>query len=310
MGQFAMPRIYTVGELEKLSKAGTDRFVLDRRRAEEELSSHYHDCFEESYAAVSRVLSQTDNLFSLERKGQPLLIDGLLAVLRNMDRPTVSEDDFKNLADTGTAAASRFRDEQLSSAALEYLARNLNADIFPWIETGEQPTDKQKHAACVAVSALIADQKTKTRMRGQSSHVQENMVRDTLVSECGMQVVNGRDFTVTSGAPKPGEVFKRETLVSGTKADVVFGLFDGRIMCLECKVSNSEVNSYKRLNHEAVDKVAKWKEAFGKQCVSGAVLQGCFKTSNLLAAQDEGAYLFWSADLSELIKFVNSTKNR
>lgn len=182
-------------------------------------------------------------------------------------------------------------------------------DIFPWIEAGEQPTDKQKHAVCVAVAALIADQKTKTMMRGQSSHAQEKMVRDALVNECGMRIVDGHDFAMLPDAPNPGEIFKRETKVDGTKADVVFGLFDGRIMCLECKVSNSEVNSYKRLNHEVVDKVAKWKEAFGRQCVSGAVLQCCFKTSNLLAAQEEGAYLFWSADFSELIKFVNSTKS-
>lgn len=309
MSKVIFPKVYTAEELEELSKASTDRFVSDRHRAEKELSSYYHDRFEESYRDISRALSRTDNLFALESKGRPLLVDGFLSVLRNMDRPTVSEDDFKSLSDVGTAAASRFQDERLSSAALEYLARNLNTDIFPWVETGEQPTDEQKHAACVAVSALIADQKTKTLMRGQSSHAQEKTVRDTLVSECGMSLVDGHDFTMTPGAPDPGEVFKRETKVNGTKADVVFGLFDGRIMCLECKVSNSEVNSYKRLNHEVVDKVAKWKEAFGKQCVSGAVLQGCFKTSNLLSAQEEGAYLFWSANLSELVQFVNSTKS-
>lgn len=150
MSQFLMPRVYTVEELGELSKASTDRFVSDRHRAEEELSRHYHDCFEKSYDDISRALYQTDNLFALKSKGQPLLIDGLLSILRNMDRPTVSEDDFKSLSDTGTAAASRFQDEQLSSAALEYLARNLNMDIFPWVEAGEQPTDKQKHAACVA----------------------------------------------------------------------------------------------------------------------------------------------------------------
>ena len=130
MSQFLMPRVYTVEELEELSKTSMDRFVSDRHRAEEELSSHYHDCFEKSYNDISRVLSQTDNLFALKSKGQPLLIEGLLSVFRNMDRPTVSEDDFKSLSGTGTTAASRFQDKQLSSAALEYLARNLNMDIF------------------------------------------------------------------------------------------------------------------------------------------------------------------------------------
>ena len=108
--------------------------------------------------------------------------------------------------------------------------------------------------------------------------------------------------------PARGQVFERETKVAGTKADIVLGLFDGRIMCLECKVSNSEVNSFKRLNHEAVDKVFKWRAAFGEQCVSGAVLQDCFKTANLVSAQDAGAFLFWSSDLSPLVEFVNSTR--
>lgn len=51
-----------------------------------------------------------------------------------MDSPTVSEDDFESLSDTGTAAAGRFQDEQLSSAVPEFLARNHDMDIFPWME--------------------------------------------------------------------------------------------------------------------------------------------------------------------------------
>ena len=123
--------------------------------------------------------------------------------------------------------------------------------------------------------------------------------------------LDGRpSFNLVSEGPRPGEVFRRETRVAGTKADVVLGLFDGRIMCLECKVSNSEVNSYKRLNHEVIDKVAKWTGEFGRQCVPGAVLKGCFKASNLVSAQGEGAFLFWSSSLDSLVDFVNETKRR
>lgn len=228
--------------------------------------------------------------------------------MRNTDRPTVSEDDFKNLSGAGTSSASRFRDGELAEATLDYLARNINTDVFPWVASGMEPTDEQRHAACVAIAALVADQKTKTYMRGGSSKAQENIVRETLVSECGMSPVEGHDFRLSADGPARGQVFERETKVAGTKADIVLGLFDGRIMCLECKVSNSEVNSFKRLNHEAVDKVFKWRAAFGEQCVSGAVLQDCFKTANLVSAQDAGAFLFWSSDLSPLVEFVNSTR--
>lgn len=131
-----------------------------------------------------------------------------------------------------------------------------------------------------------------------------------LVDGCGMALTDGPSFNLVSEGPRPGEVFRRETRVAGTKADVVLGLFDGRIMCLECKVSNSEVNSYKRLNHEVIDKVAKWTGEFGRQCVPGAVLKGCFKASNLVSAQGEGAFLFWSSSLDSLVDFVNETKRR
>lgn len=140
--------------------------------------------------------------------------------------------------------------------------------------------------------------------------MQEGAVRQALVDGCGMALTDGPSFNLVSEGPRPGEVFRRETRVAGTKADVVLGLFDGRIMCLECKVSNSEVNSYKRLNHEVIDKVAKWTGEFGRQCVPGAVLKGCFKASNLVSAQGEGAFLFWSSSLDSLVDFVNETKRR
>ena len=38
------------------------------------------------------------------------------------------------------------------------------------------------------------------------------------------------------------------------KAGTVVRLRDRRVMPIECKVSNSEVNSFKRVNHEAAGK--------------------------------------------------------
>ena len=303
------PKIYSKEELGNMSEKMTAEFVRDRHLAEERLADYYHVAFVEAKEKASEVLGRTDNLKSLADNGQELLVGGYLQILRNMDRPTVSEDDFKNLSDTGTVSSGRFEDSELSKAALAYLERNLNADLFPWLSAGEEPTEPEREAAVTAVAALIAEQRTKTSMRGALSKHQEELVRQALVDGCGMLVVDGvKSFDYLHDGPKPGQVFAKETKVAGTKADIVLGLYDSRIMCLECKVSNSEVNSYKRLNHEAVDKVKKWSGAFGRQCVSGAVLQGCFKKENLMAAQDEGTYLFWSSDLAPLVAFVNSTK--
>ena len=310
MTERPMPRLYDEGELCAMAARLTAEFVEERRRSEEALAAFYHDAFVKALESVDAVLDRTGDLTRLREDGARLLAEGMLPTLRNMDRPTVSEDDFKSMSDVGTTAPSRFEDDEAAAAALEYLDRNLNKDLFPWLGRGVRPSAEQRHAARVAVAALMAEQRTKTEMRGASSKVQEGAVRQALVDGCGMALTDGPSFNLVSEGPRPGEVFRRETRVAGTKADVVLGLFDGRIMCLECKVSNSEVNSYKRLNHEVIDKVAKWTGEFGRQCVPGAVLKGCFKASNLVSAQGEGAFLFWSSSLDTLVDFVNETKRR
>lgn len=303
-----MPRIYGDDELREAAVKLKAEFNAERRAAERELAEFYHNSFSEAFDDVAEILSRSSDLSKLDESGKGLLMDGYLPVMRSMDRPTVSDDDFKCLSGTETSARNRFRDDELASDAIEYLRRNLNMDLFPWIGGDEAPSEEDRRSACMAVAALIADQKTKTSMRGSSSRTQEDGVREALRVRCGMTVVDGDSFSILSEGPKPGQVFSRETKVAETKADVVLGLYDGRIMCLECKVSNSTVNSYKRLNHEVLDKVTKWTSAFGRQCVSGAVLKGVFSPANLISAQGEGAYLFWSSDLSALVDFVNGTK--
>ena len=304
----AAPRVYGDDELAREADRMAREFALEREREEAELARYYHERFTEAFEQAAEVMGRTGDLARLAEEGRGLLADGLLPVLRSMDRPTVSEDDFKTLSDTGTAAPSRLAQEGASRAALAYLGRNLNADLFPWLEGGREASDEQRRAACTAVAALVADQRTKTLMRGAASREQEAAVRDALVGRCGMTVVDGADFDLLADGPGRGEVFARETKVAGTKADVVLGLYDGRVMCLECKGSNTAVNSFKRLNPEVLDKVAKWTGAFGRQCVPGAVLKGCFSAANLAAAQREGAYLFWSSSLGPLTEFVNATR--
>lgn len=76
-------------------------------------------------------------------------------------------------------------------------------------------------------------------------------------------------------------------------------------MPIECKASNSAVNSFKRLNHEAAGKAAKWLRAFGDRAiVPSAVLSGVFNAANLETAQSSGLFLFWSFRLRDLADFV------
>ena len=100
-------------------------------------------------------------------------------------------------------------------------------------------------------------------------------------------------------------LFYLESFVFGQKSDVPVGLRNGRYLLIECKVSGSEVNSYKRLNHETVNKRDTWEKGFAAQAYTGAVLGGVFRPANVLAAQDRGVYIFWEHDLSPLVAFLD-----
>ncbi len=57
----------------------------------------------------------------------------------------------------------------------------------------------------------------------------------------------------------------------------------------------------KRLNHEVVDRIRTWLQAFGHKGAVGAALRAdVYKTPNLADAQDEGVSIFWSHVLCTL----------
>ena len=109
--------------------------------------------------------------------------------------------------------------------------------------------------------------------RARSGHIagtrrrktQEQAVKDLLAS-IGFKEVATREIPMLTAAPNSGE-FCGETRLAGTRADVVVRLRDSRVMPIECKVSNSAVNSYKRIVHDTGGKAATWyREA--RRCAS------------------------------------------
>jgi hypothetical protein len=73
---------------------------------------------------------------------------------------------------------------------------------------------------------------------------------------------------------------------------------------IECKVSGSAINGYKRLNRETVSKRETWSNALGGQTYTVAVLGGVFRPTNVLAAQTRGVYCFWEHNLTALAAYL------
>jgi len=93
--------------------------------------------------------------------------------------------------------------------------------------------------------------------------------------------------------------------VLDSTCDVTVGLRDGRLLLIECKVSNSATNSVKRLDREVGDKVKSWRHGYGERAITAVVLAGVFKAANLQAAQAGGVVLFWEHALGGLADFLS-----
>lgn len=190
---------------------------------------------------------------------------------------------------------------------IDVLLIGLDSRRFPWVKEDREPTENEKHAAVIASAALMATSKLGTKRRIEGSAAQEEIVKATLKG-MGMVQVAGRKMTGLAATPKTGE-FCGKAILIGREADLTIGLYDERKMPVECKVSNSEVNSVKRLNNDAAAKAVHWNKDLGKSnVVPVAVASGVYKISKMLEAQEAGLYIIWSHDLQPLIDFINSTK--
>jgi hypothetical protein len=151
----------------------------------------------------------------------------------------------------------------------------------------------------------MAASRVGTARRNESKKKQEQLVATGLLAR-NWKMVDPRAFSTSSHLPQAGE-FCRESLLGATKADFLLGLRDGRHMPIECKVSNSYVNSVKRLNREAAGKAEYWIKSFGDlNVVPAGVLSGVFKLHNVKAAQDRGLTIFWAHDLEQLFSWAQS----
>ena len=147
-----------------------------------------------------------------------------------------------------------------------------------------------------------------TDRRNEGKGAQERALKDFLRG-IGFTEAAARNIRTLEDAPARAS-FCAESLVGSRKADVPVRLFDGRLMPIECKVSNSTLNSVKRINNDAAVKADRWRDELGRnQVVPTALLSGVFRVANLMQAQsDHGLTLFWAHRLEKLQEFIEATR--
>lgn len=223
--------------------------------------------------------------------------------LRYLTAPPISEDDIATLADIPSFTSNSIRAKEGSSLRIASIIKNaVDPFRFPWIIDGSlEPSEKQLAGAIDATAILIATQNTQTQRRSNEKKHLEGAV-ESVFRDAGYIKVATPKTGIRSISDFPE---KRQYMIGCTiledNGDVVARLDDGRLLIIECKASNSEINSRKRLNKEAVKNVLNWRRGFGEATVVGAAaIRGVFRPCYVEEAQNQGVVIFWGHRLSDI----------
>ena len=263
-------------------------------------------------AEVVALMKASNDLLALTgdpdffNRGTKKAMKVLLDPARFMTIPQLSQDNIEVLGE----------DSKLAEIVVEF----INPERFPWVTARRRPRQSEVDRAIEATAELMAIQRVATAKRSAESKRQEAATKQALV-RAGLTYVE-RDEVQKRAKEAPsydamrgienhntrdllglGE-FTSEFKVAGAKCDIPVLLPSGFFLPLECKVSGSAVNSIKRVIRETDGKRRAWRDEFGKQPYTGAVIAGVFSMVTLETAQIEGMLIFWEHELDALKQFV------
>jgi len=74
---------------------------------------------------------------------------------------------------------------------------------------------------------------------------------------------------------------------------------------MECKSTNDETNSVKRVN-DVLKKATAWKDHWGSFVITAALLQGVIAPKDVQRLSDAGVLVFWSHDIAAFHAWLTS----
>lgn len=251
----APPR-WTTKQLAGDAKKSADAFRTERLAPTEAWKQHFTKANERFVALFRELEELAPNKISDAALASAYKLN-LGEALRYLSGPPISDHDLKVLAEVSTLAPSVFiNDKAKLRKVFAVIEQTIDPYRFPWLVEKRVPSKAEKSAAILASSVLLAAQRISTARRGVGKTTQEALVKEFLISQKYRETSRMTISTVVEG-PKKGE-FCGESMLGSRKADVIVRLNDTRLMPIECKVSNSALNSVKRINNDAAAKAVDW----------------------------------------------------
>lgn len=224
-------------------------------------------------------------------------------VFRHLLAPPISQDQFKLLCPEwpkSSEKSARTVNSDAAIAAKKVLVGRLDPRFGIWLTQKRPPTRRELRTLLLHVSPLIASQRLATGRRSDLAGGQEQLVIDLLIPKGWTRLPSKLIDTRAAVAPK--HFMHKTRFATGTtthqEVDIACGLKATYVLALECKVSNDETNSVKRIN-DVIKKSHAWKEHWGNFVITAALLQGVIAPKDVQRLSDNGIEVFWSHDLEE-----------
>lgn len=221
---------------------------------------------------------------------------------RQMLAPPMSQDQFKLVCKEWSKTAEN-KGRSLIAPAAEAVAKaiadRLDRGLVGWTGRDSKPTRREISTLLHVTSTLMATQKVATARRSRLASAQEYAV-EALLTENGWTRLPSK--LIDTRAAVPPKSFMRKTrfatdTTSPQEVDIACGLQATYVLAMECKVTNDETNSVKRIN-DVLKKATAWKAHWGSFVVTAALLQGAVAPKDVQRLTDAGVHVFWSHDLA------------
>jgi len=224
-----------------------------------------------------------------------------MRALRHLLAPPLSQDQFKLACPEWTKSTEK------SGIAIKAEAAELIAGrVREWLEPAHLSAIADgKSFDLLGAAYLMARQEYETKKRIKLARRQEEEICAVL-DELGFSKGESRFVN------EPGSLEKNEYLLatkfatadnSAHEVDVAVGLPGKMILAIECKVSNDATNSIKRTN-DVIKKSEAWRRQWGNFVITGALIQGVFKPTEIVRMEGSDIVVFWSHALDEFRSWI------
>jgi hypothetical protein len=308
------PQTWTEKELQRDAEAARRLFVSDRLAALGREQAAYESGIRAHAETVRELLARTHDLSKISARS--INERAVLDIARYVVVPPISLDDLDTLTDAPfgrwvgqTTERGARPSETAFETAAKVISERLDRERASWLKGKRGPTAAERDTFARWTAGLRASGEIQTARRMESSTRQEGAARAAAQKARYNAVTPPATLADPIKEMPPASYASASRRLADTNMDIPVRLKDGHgtgllFLALEAKVSNSTLNSRKRLL-EVLRKRERW-DASGKlyRFRTGAVLAGVYDVRRLIEAQDGGVFVFWEHRLSDLTAFL------